>query len=249
MRIFAIPKRPRMNKMKEILYAVSVLGMATLMSCSEQYLVSGTSNVDGLDGKTLRLKVFSDGDMRTIDSSRVVHGKFTFKGVIDSVVMANVFVGDQSVMPVVLENGEVKMKIETNMQTATGTPLNDSLSSFIQKKSVIDAQMAELPHMESRMIMDGVDHDEILEVLGRQAMELEEQNDVLVTSFIRTNYNNVLGPGIFMILTSAYSYPILNPQIEDIISQAPPYFLSNQYVKEYIKAAESNMKKLREKDL
>ncbi len=231
---------------EKILFVLSVLSMAVLESCSEQYMVSGTSNVDGLDGKTLCLKVFSDGGMRTIDSSRVVHGKFSFKGVVDSVVMANVFVGDQSVMPVVLENGEVKIKIDMNMQTATGTPLNDSLSAFIQKKSSIDAQLAELPHMESQMIMDGIDHDEVLEVLGKQFRELEAENDVLVTSFIRNNYDNVLGPGIFMILTCAYSYPILNPQIEEIISQASPRFLSDQYVREYIKAAEANMKKLRE---
>ncbi len=231
---------------EKILFVLSVLSMTVLESCSEQYMVSGTSNVDGLDGKTLCLKVFSGDGMRTIDSSRVVHGKFSFKGVVDSVVMANVFVGEQSVMPVVLENGEVKVRIDMNMQTATGTPLNDSLSAFIQRKSSIDAQMAELPHMESQMIMDGIDHDEVLEVLGRKIRELEAENDVLVTSFIRSNYDNVLGPGIFMILTCAYSYPILNPQIEEIISQASPRFLSDQYVREYIKAAEANMKKLRE---
>ena len=81
---------------------------------------------------------------------------------------------------------------------------------------------------------------------GKQMEELEARNDALVTNFIKSNYNNVLGPGIFMILTSSFRQPILNPQIEAIISQAPPYFLSNQYVQEYIKAAEKNMEKLRE---
>ena len=223
-----------------------LLGAFGMMSCTDQYMVSGVSNVQGLDGKMLFLKVFDGSEAHTIDSSRVVHGKFSFKGVMDSVVMANLFYDGGSVMPVVLEDGEVSVKIDVNTQTATGTPLNDSLSSFIQKKARIDAQMSELPHMESQMIMDGVDHDEVIAVLSEQARDLEAQNDELISGFIRANYNNVLGPGIFMILTSALSYPILNPQIEAIISQAPPYFLSNRYVQEYIKAAEKKMEKLRE---
>ncbi|HBE55296.1 MAG TPA: hypothetical protein DDW22_04550, partial [Prevotellaceae bacterium] len=69
-----------------------LVSAAMLASCAEQYVVSGTSNVEGLEGKTLYLKVFAGDDMRSIDSSRVTHGKFNFNGVMDSVMMANVFV-------------------------------------------------------------------------------------------------------------------------------------------------------------
>lgn len=217
-----------------------------LGSCSEQYLVSGSSNVEGLEGKMLYLRVFKDDDMCAIDSSRVVHGRFKFRGIMDSVMMANVFLDDNSVMPVVIEQGDVCVQIDENTQSATGTPLNDSLTSFIQKKLQIDARMAELPHLESQMIMNGIDHDQILIELGQQAHELEIENDRLITRFIRSNYNNVLGPGVFMIMTSSLEYPVLNPQIEEIISQAPPYFMNHPYVREYIKKAESNMEKLRQ---
>lgn len=219
---------------------------ALASSCADQYMVNGTSNVEGLEGKTLYLKIFADDDMRAIDSSLVTHGKFKFHGVLDSVTMANVFVGNTSVMPLVLENGEVSLLIGETSQSATGTPLNDTLSQFIQRKSQIEAQMAELPHLESQMIMDGVDYDQISTELSQKARMLEDENDRLVSRFISTNYNNVLGPGVFMIMTSALKYPILNPQIDAIISQAPPYFLNHPYVKEYIKAAESNMEKLHE---
>ena len=85
-----------------------------LTSCSEQYLVSGTSNVEGLEGKMLYLRVFKDDDMLAIDSSRVVHGKFKFRGIMDSVMMANVFLDGSSVMPVVLEDGDVNVRIDEN---------------------------------------------------------------------------------------------------------------------------------------
>ena len=93
--------------------------------------------------------------------------------------------------------------------------------------------------------MEGYDLQEINEVLDREARDLAEKNDRLVTNFIRSNYNNVLGPGIFMIMTNRLQYPVLTPQIEEIITHASPYFLGNPYVKDYIRAAEANMEKMR----
>lgn len=228
------------------LFTSLLLGAVLLASCSEQYLLSGSSNVEGLEGRMLYLRVFRDTSMCAIDSSRVVHGKFRFRGLMDSVMMASVFVGDNSVMPVVLESGDVTILIDENLQSATGTPLNDSLTSFIHRKSQIDARMAELSRMELKMLMNGEDHDQVKLELSEPLHQLEYENDRLITRFIRSNYNNVLGPGVFMILTSGLQYPILNPQIEEIISQAPPYFRNHPYVQEYMKAAESNMEKLRQ---
>jgi len=214
-----------------------------LLSCRSQYMVKGSSYVDDLEGKVLTLKVYVDGEMRSIDSTRVVHGRFNFGGGMDSTMLANVFLGNLSLIPIVLEEGEVKLSIGETQQTATGTPLNDSLSGFIQRKTQLDARMAELPHIESQMIMDGTDYDEIMYELGKQSRQIADENDKLITRFIRDNYNNVLGPGIFMILTSNLPYPILNPQIEEIITNAPPYFLGHPYVKEYIKKARENQYK------
>ena len=200
-------------------------------------MVKGSSNVDELEGKMLTLKVYVDGEMRSIDSTRVVHGRFSFGGGMDSTMLANVFMGEMSLMPIVLEEGEVKLSINETQQSATGTPLNDTLSGFIQRKTQLDARMAELPHLQSQMIMDGTDYDEIMYELGRQSQQIVEENDELIIRFIRANYNNVLGPGIFMILTSSLPYPILNPQIEEIITNAPPYFLGHPYVRKYIEEA------------
>ena len=214
-----------------------------LLSCKSQYMVKGSSNVDDLEGKMLTLKVYVDGEMRDIDSTRVVHGRFSFGGSMDSTMLANVFLGNISLRPIVLEEGEVDLSIGETQQTATGTPLNDTLSGFIRRKTQIDAQMAELPHLQAMMIMDGVDYDDAMHELSQQSQQLEAENDRLIVRFIRANYNNVLGPGIFMILTSSLPYPILTPQIEEILTDAPPYFLGHPYVKEYIKQAKENQNK------
>lgn len=213
-------------------------------SCSKQYIVEGLSSVQQLEGEMLHLKVFHNNQMLTIDSSLVVHGKFSFNGPVDSILMATLFLREACVMPLVLEDGVVTMKIEEATQSATGTPLNDSLSFFIQKKMQLDAQLAELPRKESRMIMNGVDHQEIMRILNEESQSLIKEHDDLVTRFISTHYENVLGPGIFMILTNTLNYPVLTPQIESLLRGAPPSFLNHPYIKEYKQAAEENMKKL-----
>ena len=199
--------------------------LLVLTACKSQYIVKGSSNVDELEGQVLTLKVYVDGEMRSIDSTRVVHGRFNFGGGMDSTMLANLFLG------------EVSLNLEETRQTATGTPLNDSLSGFILRKTQLDAQMTELPHLEARMIMDGTDDDERMYQLRQQSKEIETESEQLIMHFIRANYNNVLGPGIFMILTSRLPHPILTPQIEQIITNAPPYFLGHPYVREYIQKA------------
>ncbi|MBP5394061.1 MAG: DUF4369 domain-containing protein [Bacteroidaceae bacterium] len=226
-------------------YCLLLSTLLALISCKSQYMVRGSSNMDELEGKVLTLKVYVDGEMKSIDSTRVVHGRFDFGGSMDSTMLANVFLGDLSVMPIVLEEGEVRLSIGETQQTATGTPLNDTLSGFIQRKTQLDARMAELPHLESRMIMDGADYEDMIYELNRQSKLLADENDQLITRFIRANYNNVLGPGIFMILTSSLPYPVLTPQLEEIITNAPPYFLGHPYVKEYIKKAKEYQEEMK----
>ncbi len=232
--------------MKRYISALLIGSMLVLASCADKYLVDGSTSVHGMEGKMVYLKVYEDTNLRNMDSCYVTHGKFTFKGNMDSTVMANLFVGTQSLMPVVIEGGDIVLKIDEMSQTVTGSPLNDSLYSFIQRKTQLDNRIAELPRMEGRMVMDGMEHDEVMARLRDDAQLLSRESDQLVSGFIRRNYNNVLGPGIFMIMTSEYAYPVLTPQIEALLVGATPYFLNHPYVAEYIKVARENMEKLQQ---
>ena len=219
-----------------------------LSSCKDNLQITGTSTVAELDGKTLYLKVFEDGKMQTIDSTVVAHGGFTLNAKVDSVTMACLFMGEMCLVPVVLEEGNVGIKLNDDRQFPTGTPLNDSLHVFIHEKAELEAKMEELSRKESRMIMDGMNHDSILVILNKEAELINAESDRLITSFITKNYDNVLGAGGFMLLTSNFPYPILNPQIETVLGMGTPYFLENAYVKEYVKIATENMEKLREEE-
>ena len=74
--------------------------------------------------------------------------------------------------------------------------------------------------------------------LAAEAASIDQKLDDLVTGFITENFDNVLGPGIFMMMTSSFQYPELTPWIEDIMSKATDNFKNDPYVKEYMEAAQ-----------
>ena len=226
--------------MNKSIYTILTVAAVLLTSCASSYNVHGTSSVSAMDGSKLYLKTVKNGELQSIDSCEVVHGEFHFAGLLDTVRMASLFMDGESIMPLVLEEGEVVIRIENALQSASGTPLNDSLYVFIDKHNQLTDRMAELSHRQSQMLLDGIDEDQIDRQLSIEADEIAQEEDKLVTRFICDNFDNVLGPGIFMMITSQYRYPVLTPQIEDIMSKATEEFKNNPYVREYYQAAQEN---------
>jgi len=228
--------------MNKFLYASVVIALLT--SCASSYNVTGSSSVSAMDGSKLYLKALKQGAIRNIDSCDVVHGEFHFAGLLDSVRMANLFMDDESIMPVVLEEGEIVVKIGPTGPSVGGTPLNDSLYKFIDKHNQLINQMNELGHKQNQMILEGIDEQTIAQQLNAEAAQITAAEDDLVTKFIEANYDNVLGPGVFMMITSQYRFPILTPQIEYIMSKATKTFKDDPYVKDYYQTAQENEQRM-----
>ena len=233
-----------MNKipMKKVLFLSAVV--ALFASCASSYSVEGSSSVSALDGSKLYLKALKDNEFKNIDSCDVVHGEFHFTGLLDTVRMASLYMDDESIMPVVLEKGEIVVKIDPARQLVGGTPLNDSLYKFIDKHNQLTSRMNELSHKQSQMLLEGLDEETIDSQLANEAARIAKEEDDLVMRFIEANFDNVLGPGVFMMITSQYRYPILTPQIEDIMSKATPKFKNDPYVRDYYSTAQENEKRM-----
>ena len=230
-----------MNKLIIFLFSLFVFA-----SCASEYQIEGSSSVSRLDGKMLFVKVLKGEEMVNVDSAEVVHGMFAMKGQIDSSVIASLYMDEQSIMPFVVERGNIRISIENARISVTGTPLNDRLYDFVGKKKSLDDRAYELERMESRMIMDGKSSDEIEEEMNREREKLSEEMNVLAKDFIQANYENVLGPGVFLMLCNSFPYPVLTPVIEEIVNEAPGHFQNNLLVKEYMNAARENMKRMKE---
>lgn len=233
--------------MNKILYAI--LGAALLTACAdtytEAYSIKGSSSVSLLDGSKLYLKVTKDSTLQNFDSCDVVHGTFGFAGRFDTTQVAYLFMDDQSLMPVVIETGDISIAISKVSQKVTGTPLNDALYDYLDKHMQLMNRHQELSHREAQMFLEGFDEQDIYEQLAAEAAELPRLKDSLETQFIIANFDNVLGPYAFRMLTADYQYPMLTPQIEEIMSKATARFKSDFYVSEYYRAAREIMARLK----
>ena len=238
----AVKNRTYLMNLKNIVFAL--ISVLVLTSCASGYSIEGSSSVSRLDGKMLFVKVPSGAQMVNVDSAEVVHGLFQMEGEIDSTVIASLYMDDESIMPLVVEKGNIRIQIDNARITVSGTPLNDKLYAFVGKKNSLDDRAYEVERMESRMIMDGKSEEEIVLEVGKEREKLSNELDELAKTFIQENYENVLGPGVFIMLCNGFSYPVVTPVIEEIVNGAPEKFKNNQMVKGYMETARENMKKL-----
>jgi len=228
--------------MSRILYALFLA--LTAVSCSETYSIQGSSSIATLDGSKLYLRTIKNNELKAIDSCDVVHGQFHFNGSIDTTRMCNLCMDDESMLPVVLEQGEITIRIDNMRQNVSGTPLNDALYDFLDHHNRLSNQRQELATKQSQMILEGIDEQTINRQLTVEAAQIAQQEDSLVTNFIVENFDNVLGPGVFMMITSGFQYPVLTPQIEDIMSKATRKFKNDPYVKDYYETATENERRM-----
>lgn len=222
----------------------SIISLLAFTSCSSGYKIEGSSSVLRLDGKMLFVKVLQGDQMVKIDSAEVVHGLFTMEGAVDSVVIASLYMDDESIMPLVVEPGDIQIQIDNAHLTVSGTPLNDKLYTFIKKKGALDDRAYELERLESRMIMDGKTQEEIAEEMNKEREKLSTEINELAKTFIQANYENVLGAGVFLMMCNGFPYPVLTPLIEEIVNEGPDKFKNDRLIKKYMEAARENMKKL-----
>lgn len=220
-------------------------GMA--VSCSTMYQIEGSSAVSSLDGKTLYLRVFeNDGQWAVVDSADVEHGNFKMTGDVDSVRMVTLYMNGEALMPLILESGKIKVEISNAGLTARGTTLNDKLYDFIEKRNKFESEFLSMDRREAQMVMEGGNIDEIREQLSKESDKLTEEMNMYVKDFIAENSENALGPSIFMMLCSSLPYPVMTPQIEDIMRVVPTRFKENPLIREFLDKAKENMQLMQE---
>ena len=211
--------------MKNIFYALFVI--SALASCAESYTIQGSSSLALLDGNRLYLKAMEGRDMKTLDSCDVVHGKFRFSGMLDTTQMAALFMGEKSVLPIVVERGDIRVRIEDTQQKVSGSPLNEVLYVFLDRHNQLQNDLIELGHRESRMMLEGIDEVTINNEIAKEWNTITQREDSLVTNFVVDNFDNVLGPFIFIQMSSSV------PQVEHIWSKAPDTFKQQPDVSEF----------------
>lgn len=218
--------------MNKSLYALTAA--VGLVSCASSYNIEGTLNPSDLDGQKVYLKVFSqdaEGFLASVDSCEVMHGKFAFSGSIDSTQWANIVMDRTLLVPVVLESGDIVVRIDNTQRSISGTPQNDQINTFFRSFLQYANQLDEADRSEMQMIMKGMTEQEAYQRAGAQKMQILSKADKQFTSFISSNYDNAAGPCAFWVLTTSG----FGDQVwaDALLSSASTAFKSDGFVKFY----------------
>lgn len=235
--------------MNKKLYALVIL--LALTSCTKSYYIHGTSNISSLDGRQLYLKGGSGDSLITLDSCEVVHGNFSFKGTLDSVQVAQIYMDDMNLQfPIVLEEGDIQLKLDNTLLRVSGTPLNEKLNTFWTKFTQLRNQFIEIDHEEGVSIMNGHDEEATNARLIKKALLVYANIDKLFTAFVTNNFDNTLSTWGFLTRVSydmtPNAYPIwmndylyanavsqLPSWVEFIMAKAPDVFKNNAAIKDF----------------
>ena len=246
--------------MNKILYALVIL--LALTSCTKSYYIHGTSNISSLDGRQLYLKGGSGDSLITLDSCEVVHGNFSFKGTLDSVQVAQIYMDDMNLQfPIVLEEGDIQIKLDNTLLRVSGTPLNEKLNTFWTKFTQLRNQFIEIDHEEGVSIMNGHDEEATNARLIKKALLVYANIDKLFTAFVTNNFDNTLSTWGFLTRVSydmtPNAYPIwmndylyanavsqLPSWVEFIMAKAPDVFKNNASIKDFYEQLQRAQKEM-----
>lgn len=216
-------------------------GIVTLCGCASQFNIDGNSSIAGIDGQKMYLRIATcDGPDKTVclDSCEVVHGMFSFGGAVDSVAMADLYIGSFPMMPVVLEDRRLFVQMDNMMQTISGGPLNERLNTFLAERNRCEASLMDLDRRARMMMYEGKTLDQVLVAFDPLKSTLINQMNALDAAFVRENYTNVLGPGYFMrICTDGNGVPRNDSEIISILADAPQSFLANPFIDHFLNHA------------
>lgn len=228
---------------KLLKYSLFAALVPLLASCLGKYSLKGST--DGFfNGEQAYIKVDSGGVWHTVDSCDILHGCFEMSGEVDAPFLTSLFIGEEAIMPVIIESGDIVVNLSMRDANVSGTNLNDQLSRFIEDKDVFERRIMEIERRETALILDGHTAESAAAEVREAIAAVGDSMNLFVEKTIRDHYNTVLGPCIFQLLCSAMPYPLMTKQVEGILADAPQSFKDNHFVKMFVAAAEENMQRM-----
>ena len=112
--------------------------MLAFVSCTSHYRIDGVVEAWGYEGRELSLMELLPYRTTKIDSCVVNHGRFQMTGNVDSTLMVFLCKDHRPIIPIYIEKGHAKVKIQPTEMTVSGTRQNDLFYSFLKKKIAYD---------------------------------------------------------------------------------------------------------------
>ena len=198
---------------------------AGFASCSQpipSYTVMGSIPDSTFNGKTVY--IFDRDKGQNIDSAVIENGAFTFTGQIDTAVLCLTQVGRKYYTTFMLENGTIQLNMETP-NSASGTPLNETFSSYIQEEK----RISELFQNKMKEIREQEQDKSKVQELTKTYYDNEYKPAymAMLKEFIDKNQDNYIGAFALQNLSN-----FMNPEeMESIIAQSSAFIQSRNIIR------------------
>lgn len=211
--------------MKKLFY---VGALAVLAACSGKsgYTINGEIS-DAVDGDSIFLVEMSGRLTAKLQGAVIKDGKFQFKGEQSTpelryIMYQNNSENDQA-LDFFLENGIIKVKMDTENPSATGTPNNDA---YQKVRDAINSLQTEMSDVYDKLTNEENLGDDVRAALEKQSGDLEQRYiDVLVKG-TKDNATNEVG----VYLLKNFYYYIETPVLAEIVKQIPDKFNSDEAI-------------------
>lgn len=175
-------------------------------------------------------------DLQPIDSAEIVHGNFKMSGDVDSTMMVVLYMDRRPLGIMVLESGNISVDVGNVDVKISGTELNDKLYSFTKKKMEYENVLSTLDSKLAKRVMEGADYDEVKDSLSMESERLVKEYDEHILNFIKSNYDNVLSAGVFLLMCYSTPPEALPESFYSLYKTAPESFRNNETIRKYVSA-------------
>lgn len=219
--------------MRRIVFAALILCL--LSACtSESYKINGTTDIAEFNGKTIYIKESIDESSATIDSTTISNGTFTFQGKAESARVVYLYCdmpsGEVILNPFVLENGKITINLNAGLVKISGTPQNDILQQYNDKKKQITSEAKNTyNHLSDTALTEAQK-----KATEEKLLAFDKELTITDIKFSTENVNSLVGTYIF---SSSY-YNMSFADKEKIVSLMNSSTKNQKHVMEIIKSLE-----------
>lgn len=217
-----------MRQIGNLVFVLTLVSFA--ISCRRSYTVDGSIDLYGFEGEKLYVVVHEHGEFIVVDSCSVKHGHFQMTGSADSTMFSVLAHGYEPLMPLVLENGHINVRISPSSLMAEGTRYNNQLYDFLDRKNDIDNRFEDIIQRSQQDIFNRMNHN-----YEDSLNNVVEEAENCIYEFIRKHYGDPLGVSVFLMMCNGSSLQEPTPLVRRVIDDAPKKFLSNYKVREYLR--------------
>lgn len=212
-----------MNIMKKITLFLTLASLFLLAGCNQEteYIINGVAG-DYPDGTMVYLQMRDKPEWISVDSAKIVKGRFLMKGHVAPGFLGYIGVGEERTL-IVVEHGEIVIDLKDG--NPHGTESKERLSTFSHDMENIEEQMADIFAR-----MDSLDQNDTV-TYGKFMARLEELDHAemnLMAKTIEENIDNPLGVGMFCFYNSVFADNV--DFLRNISEQIPEEYLQQRYV-------------------